>query len=186
MTRQHLFKSCIPTRATKVPSHPDWMHEVKHDGLRLIVARDGERVRLFIGNGHNWTDRYRLIVQSALRMRTRQFVLDGEAVLLDLQGRCDFDGLSRARTTRRSSCTPLTCWRSMATTCASCRCTCGRRTSPGCSLDAPRESTLRPARTELGECRRLDVPRGGRGWSYEDVREASGDRRHQRARMSKA
>ena len=53
MPRQHLFEPCIPTRATKVPSHPDWLHEVKQDGFRLIVARDGDRVRLFTRNGHN-------------------------------------------------------------------------------------------------------------------------------------
>jgi bifunctional non-homologous end joining protein LigD len=48
--RQHLYQPCIPTRATKVPSHPDWLHEVKHDGFRLIVSRDGDRVRLFTRN----------------------------------------------------------------------------------------------------------------------------------------
>ena len=45
--RQHLFEPCIPTRATKVPAGPDRLHEIKHDGYRLIVQRDGDRVRLF-------------------------------------------------------------------------------------------------------------------------------------------
>jgi ATP-dependent DNA ligase len=40
------YAPCIPTRGTKVPSHPDWIHEVKQDGYRLIVSRDGDRVRL--------------------------------------------------------------------------------------------------------------------------------------------
>jgi bifunctional non-homologous end joining protein LigD len=35
------FAPCIPTRTTKVPSGPDWLHEIKHDGYRLIVQRDG-------------------------------------------------------------------------------------------------------------------------------------------------
>ena len=34
-----------------VPSSPDWIHEVKHDGFRLIVVRDGDRVRLLTRNG---------------------------------------------------------------------------------------------------------------------------------------
>jgi ATP-dependent DNA ligase len=38
---------CIPSRALKPPSGPDWVHEVKHDGYRLIVRRDGVTVRLF-------------------------------------------------------------------------------------------------------------------------------------------
>ena len=33
------FEPCIPTRGTKVPAGPDWIHEIKHDGYRLIVAR---------------------------------------------------------------------------------------------------------------------------------------------------
>jgi bifunctional non-homologous end joining protein LigD len=38
---------CNPTYATKPPSGPDWVHEIKHDGYRMIVRRDGARVRLF-------------------------------------------------------------------------------------------------------------------------------------------
>jgi ATP-dependent DNA ligase len=41
------FAPCIPTRGTKVPAGPDWIHEIKHDGYRLIVQREGKRVRLF-------------------------------------------------------------------------------------------------------------------------------------------
>jgi hypothetical protein len=39
-------RACIPTRGTKVPIGPDWIHEIKHDGYRMIVQRDGKRVRL--------------------------------------------------------------------------------------------------------------------------------------------
>jgi len=45
----------------QVPSGPDWLHEIKHDGYRLIVQREGKRVRLFTRNGHDWTGRYPLI-----------------------------------------------------------------------------------------------------------------------------
>src|SRR5689334_22324963 len=87
------FQPCIPTRGTKVPHHEDWIHEVKQDGFRLIVRRDGDRVRLFTRNGYDWTSRYPLIVEAARRIRTKQFVLDGEAVLLGVDGISDFDGL---------------------------------------------------------------------------------------------
>jgi ATP-dependent DNA ligase len=88
-----LFQPCIPTRGTKVPYHPDWIHEVKQDGFRLIVQRDGDRVRLFTRNGYDWTSRYPLIVEAVRRIRSKQFVLDGEAVLLGVDGISDFDGL---------------------------------------------------------------------------------------------
>src|SRR5450755_1936862 len=94
---QRLFELCIPTRGTKVPAGPDWIHEVKHDGYRLIVQRDNKRVRLFTRNGHDWTDRYPLIVEAALRNRSSSFVIDGEAVLLGVDGVSDFNGLHSRR-----------------------------------------------------------------------------------------
>jgi bifunctional non-homologous end joining protein LigD len=68
--RKTEFLPCIPTRGTKVPSHSDWIHE---DGFRLIVSRDGDRVRLFTRNGYDWTSRYPLIVEAARRIRTKQW-----------------------------------------------------------------------------------------------------------------
>ena len=41
------FEPCIPIKTAKVPDRPEWFHEVKHDGYRPIVQRDGKRVRLF-------------------------------------------------------------------------------------------------------------------------------------------
>ena len=87
------FEPCIPTKAAKVPDRPEWIHEIKHDGYRLIVQRDGKRVRLFTRNGHDWSGRYPLIIEAALRNRNSSFVIDGEAVLLGVDGRSDFNGL---------------------------------------------------------------------------------------------
>jgi hypothetical protein len=81
------FDPCIPTRGTKVPDRPEWIHEIKHDGYRLIVQRDGQRVRLFTRNGHDWSDRFPPIAEAALRNRNTNFVIDGEAVLLGVDGR---------------------------------------------------------------------------------------------------
>jgi ATP-dependent DNA ligase len=53
------FDFCLPTRSTIVPHSPDWVHEVKYDGYRLRVERDGDRVRLITRGGYNWSDRYR-------------------------------------------------------------------------------------------------------------------------------
>jgi hypothetical protein len=64
------FAPCLPTRGTAVPARPDWIHEIKHDGYRLTVHREGKRVRLFTRNGHDWSDRYPLIVEAAHRIGT--------------------------------------------------------------------------------------------------------------------
>ena len=91
------FEPCIPTRGTTVPDRPEWIHEIKHDGYRLIIQRDGKRVRLWTRNGHDWSDRFPLITEAALRNRNSSFVLDGEAVLLGVDGRSDFNGLHSRR-----------------------------------------------------------------------------------------
>ena len=56
----------------------------------LRVERDGDRVRLITRGGYNWTDRYPWIVEAALKNRQRQFVIDGEAVVLGVDGVADF------------------------------------------------------------------------------------------------
>jgi bifunctional non-homologous end joining protein LigD len=91
--RKSAFEPCLPSRGTKVPAGDEWLHEIKQDGYRLIVQREGKRVRLFTKNGHDWTTRYPRIVEAALKNRTSSFVIDGEAVLLGVDGISDFDGL---------------------------------------------------------------------------------------------
>jgi ATP-dependent DNA ligase len=87
------FEFCLPTVGTAVPVGPDWLHEIKYDGYRLRLERDGNRVRLITRGGYNWTDRYPWIVEAALKNRVKQFVIDGEAVVLGVDGISDFDAL---------------------------------------------------------------------------------------------
>jgi ATP-dependent DNA ligase len=87
------FNFCLPTRGTAVPDGPDWLHEIKYDGYRLRVERHGDRVRLITRGGYNWTDRYPWIVEAALKNRQKRFIIDGEAVILGVDGISDFDAL---------------------------------------------------------------------------------------------
>jgi bifunctional non-homologous end joining protein LigD len=119
--RQYIYQPCIPTRGTKVPASPDWFHEVKHDGFRLIVQRDGDRVRLFTRNGHDWSNRYPWIMDAARRLRQKQFVIDGEAVVLGFDGISDFAACILAGTRMKSSCMRSICWPGRAMICARCR-----------------------------------------------------------------
>ncbi len=66
---------------------------MKYDGYRLRVERDGDRVRLITRGGYNWTKRYPWIVEAALKNRIKQFVIDGEAVILGVDGVSDFNEL---------------------------------------------------------------------------------------------
>jgi ATP-dependent DNA ligase len=58
------------------------VHEIKHDGYRPIVRRDGATVRLFTRRGYDWTDRYPAIATAAGKPRAKSFTMDGEAVVL--------------------------------------------------------------------------------------------------------
>jgi bifunctional non-homologous end joining protein LigD len=91
------FDFCIPTRAAAVPDRDDWIHEVKYDGYRLRLERDGDRVRLITRGGYNWADRYPWIVEAALKNRQKRFVIDGEAVILGVDGISDFNALHSGR-----------------------------------------------------------------------------------------
>jgi bifunctional non-homologous end joining protein LigD len=88
---------CIPTVAHRPPSGPDWVHEIKHDGYRLIVQRDGRVVQLFTRRGHDWTERYPGIAATAAKLRAKSFTLDGEAAVSDAAGIALFEALHRRR-----------------------------------------------------------------------------------------
>jgi bifunctional non-homologous end joining protein LigD len=61
------FEFCLPINATKAPAGPEWLHEIKQDGFRIRVERDGDRARLITRGGHDWTKRYPWIAESALK-----------------------------------------------------------------------------------------------------------------------
>jgi bifunctional non-homologous end joining protein LigD len=87
------FEFCIPTTGTEVPSGPDWLHEIKYDGYRLRVERNGDRVRFITKGGYDWTKRFPWIAEAALKNRQKHFVIDGEAVILGVDGYSDFNAL---------------------------------------------------------------------------------------------
>jgi bifunctional non-homologous end joining protein LigD len=73
------------------------VHEIKHDGYRLLVRRDDARVRLFTRRGHDWTERFSAIAVAAAALRARSFTIDGEAVIAGADGVAAFDELHRRR-----------------------------------------------------------------------------------------
>ena len=92
------IEPCQPSKVARPPSGPLWVHEIKHDGYRLMVRRDGARVRCFTRNGHDWADRFPAIVDAALRIKASSFLIDGEAVVVSDDGRPDFHALRTRRT----------------------------------------------------------------------------------------
>src|SRR5262245_20829190 len=88
---------CLPTKTTKLPSGSQWLHEIKHDGFRVIARKDGKRVRLYSRPGNDLTHRFALIVETLARLRSRSCIIDGEAVACDGNGMPSFDHIRYRR-----------------------------------------------------------------------------------------
>src|SRR5215475_10908177 len=84
-----------PVLSSKPPSGAGWVHEIKHDGYRMIVRRDGAAVRIYSRNANDWTARLRAIADGAGRIKAKSFTIDGEAVVLGPDGLSRFEELSR-------------------------------------------------------------------------------------------
>jgi bifunctional non-homologous end joining protein LigD len=67
-------------KAPRPPSGGRWLHEIKHDGFRVIARKDGAGVRLYSRPGNDLTDRFSLIVDALAGLRSRSCIIDGEAV----------------------------------------------------------------------------------------------------------
>jgi len=81
--------------ASRPPSGVDWVHEIKHDGYRMIVRRDGPAVRVYSRNAYDWTARLPSIAAAAERIKAKSFTIDGEAVVLGQDGLSRFEDLRR-------------------------------------------------------------------------------------------
>ncbi|WP_249152774.1 hypothetical protein [Bradyrhizobium liaoningense] len=66
------YELCLATAGKQVPLGPDWIHEVKHDGYRMLVIRENDRVRLH-SRGSEWTKRYPWIAAAALKNWRKHF-----------------------------------------------------------------------------------------------------------------
>lgn len=87
---------CVATLVDKPPKGPEWAFEVKWDGYRLAVHVEPGGVRAVTRGGYDWTTKFGSIVAEARELGHASMILDGEAVVLDDQGRSDFGLLQRA------------------------------------------------------------------------------------------
>ncbi len=81
---------------TKAPSSGKWRWEIKWDGYRLHIHIEGNQVRIITRGGYDWTDRFPAIAEAAKVLGPTTMIIDGEAVVLDDQGRSDFNALQKS------------------------------------------------------------------------------------------
>ena len=91
--RSSFIEPCLPSSADRPPAGPDWVHEIKHDGYRLMARRDPIAIRLLTRNGHDWSPRYPLIVEAVNGLKVRSCLIDGESVSCDANGVAVFERL---------------------------------------------------------------------------------------------
>jgi bifunctional non-homologous end joining protein LigD len=88
---------CLPTKTDELPSGSQWLHEIKHDGFRIIARKDGERVTLYSRPGNDFTRRFPPIARALTHLRCRSCIIDGEAVICDDNGVASFDRIRYRR-----------------------------------------------------------------------------------------
>jgi bifunctional non-homologous end joining protein LigD len=82
---------CLPSRAERPPAGPEWLHEIKHDGFRIMARRDDNGVRLYTRNGYDFAGRFPQIVEAVSKLKVRSCFIDGEAIVVDKRGLSAFD-----------------------------------------------------------------------------------------------
>jgi bifunctional non-homologous end joining protein LigD len=86
--RETSFEPCLPRPAKQPPAGAGWIHEIKHDGFRILAWRTSHGVRLLTRNGYDFTDRFALSAHAIKALPARTCIVDCEAIV------CDDDGLS--------------------------------------------------------------------------------------------
>jgi ATP-dependent DNA ligase len=81
----------------RLPTGSNWIHEIKHDGFRLMARRDPVGIRLITRGGHDWSARYPLVVEAVNHLKVRSCLIDGEVVCCDEKGVAAFQLLRHRR-----------------------------------------------------------------------------------------
>jgi bifunctional non-homologous end joining protein LigD len=85
------FEPCLPRSADRPPGGTGWIHEIKHDGFRILAHRLGRGTRLITRNGRDLADRFPLAAEAIEALPVRSCVIDGEAIVCDDDGLAVFD-----------------------------------------------------------------------------------------------
>jgi bifunctional non-homologous end joining protein LigD len=87
------IQPCQPTLVANPPAGPGWLHEVKHDGFRILARKQGERVEVWSRRGAVFNDRFPRIAEAVGALPVDNALLDGEAVVFMPDGHSDFGAL---------------------------------------------------------------------------------------------
>jgi bifunctional non-homologous end joining protein LigD len=86
----------LATLVDHVPAGDRWLHELKYDGYRTLIAIGGGEGRAYTRSGLDWSDRFGHLVEEAIGLNVRSALIDGEAVVTLPDGRTSFQALQAA------------------------------------------------------------------------------------------
>ena len=90
-----IIEPCLPSPAKVPPSGPGWIHEIKHDGFRILARRNSADVRLITRAGNDFSSRFPFIAMAVAKLPVRSCLIDGEAIVCDENGLAVFDLIRR-------------------------------------------------------------------------------------------
>jgi bifunctional non-homologous end joining protein LigD len=93
--RLGIIEPCQPSPAKAPPSGPGWIHEIKHDGFRILARRDSAGARLITRNGNDFSSRFPFIAMAVGKLPVRSCLIDGEAIVCDENGLAVFELIRR-------------------------------------------------------------------------------------------
>jgi bifunctional non-homologous end joining protein LigD len=85
------IEPCLPRAAKQPPAGRGWIHEIKHDGFRIMAHRADGRVRLLTRKGYNFSSRFPQVVAALTVLPVRSCLIDGEASVRNESGLAVFD-----------------------------------------------------------------------------------------------
>src|SRR5712672_3237269 len=83
----------LATLVDHVPTGERWLHEMKYDGYRCLIAVGGGEARAYTRSGLDWSDHFTGVVKAAVGLKVHSALIDGEAVVLDAGGKSSFQAL---------------------------------------------------------------------------------------------
>jgi bifunctional non-homologous end joining protein LigD len=90
-----IIEPCLPSPAEAPPSGSGWLHEIKHDGFRILARRNDAGVQLITRAGNDFSRRFPFIVMAVKSLPARSHLIDGEAIVCDENGLAVFDLIRR-------------------------------------------------------------------------------------------
>ncbi|WP_374414709.1 DNA ligase D [Novosphingobium colocasiae] len=83
----------LATLVDAVPSGNQWIHEIKFDGYRALIAASGDKVRVYTRSGQDWTDKFGPLAAAVAALDLPPCLIDGEIVARGGEGNPDFSSL---------------------------------------------------------------------------------------------